>query len=329
MKFLMVISGLSLILLNIACNVPVSNQTPIRNETPANSRLSGPTTGPSPLASQSPVPFETTRAPTLEVQPPASVQLSPTPMPRNTPSPFPSPTRFITPPAAGSEVNIPILMYHNLKNLDANASQTQKTWTVAPSDFAEQLDYLAARGFHTITLAQLVAFFDTGTSLPEHPIILTFDDGWKDDYTVAFPELKKRGMVGVFFAPTSYIKAGGATFINWDDAKEMDTAGMEFGSHTVNHVDLKQITLEQGAQQLADSKAELEQKLGHAIVGLSYPFGSFNPAIVSEAIMAGYRAAVILCCGYKLRSDSMLTLPRIRISYGDTIEVLKKALPPE
>lgn len=220
-------------------------------------------------------------------------------------------------------------MYHNLKNLDANASRTQKTWTVAPHDFAEQLDYLAERGFHTITLSQLVAFFDAGKPLPERPIILTFDDGWKDDYTVAFPELKNRGMVGVFFAPTSYIKAGGATFIDWDEVKEMDAAGMEFGSHTVNHVDLKQITLDQVAQQLAASKTDLEQKLGHPIVALSYPFGSFNPAIVNEVNTAGYRAAVILCCGYKLRSDATLTLPRIRISYGDSIDVLKKALPPD
>ncbi len=218
-------------------------------------------------------------------------------------------------------------MYHHLKYRDANASQVLRTWSVAPNEFAAQLDYFQQRGFHTITFKQLVEFFDDGAPLPTNPILLTFDDGWIDSYTVAFPELKKRGMVGNFFVPTQYLDVGGELLIDWEQAIEMDRAGMEFGGHTISHEDLTKITLEQMRRQLSDAKFTMEEKLGHPTYALSYPFGAFNPKVVAETQGAGYRAALILCCGYKLSDDILLTLPRIRISYDDTIEDIAKKLP--
>ncbi len=263
--------------------------------------------------------------------PPASP--TPTALPTQTPTraptatPSPTSTPFITPPPSGEPVEIPILMYHHLKTLAPNASETLRTWTVSPEQFAAQLDYFQSRGFHTITFKQLVNFFETGAPLPSKPIILTFDDAWLDAYTVAFPELRKRGMVGVFFAPTNYVDAGGELFVNWDQAVEMDRAGMEFGGHTLNHPDLSKTNVVEARRQLAQSKAILEEKLGHPIVAFSYPFGAHNSQIVAETSAAGYRAAVILCCGYKQQSALLLTLPRIRISYGDSLNEIAKRLP--
>jgi peptidoglycan/xylan/chitin deacetylase (PgdA/CDA1 family) len=244
----------------------------------------------------------------------------------------PTATPFIVPPANGDSVNgdsvaIPILMYHHLQTLPPNASETLRTWTVAPEQFAAQLDYLQARGFHTITFQQLLAFFENGAPLPTQPIILTFDDAWIDGYTVAFPELRQRGMVGVFFVPTRYVNAGGALLMNWEQVLEMDRAGMEFGGHTISHEDLTKANLQEARRQLVESKAELEEKLGHPIAAFSYPFGAYNARIVAETQAAGYQAAVILCCGFKIKSAQLLTLPRIRISYDDTIDDFAKRLP--
>lgn len=250
-----------------------------------------------------------------------------TPIPQPTLTRLPAPTAYVMRPAAGDSALIPILMYHHLQVLPANASETLRTWTVAPEQFAAQLDYIRQRGFHTITFKQLVGFFDDGLPLPTHPILVTFDDGWIDDYTVAFPELVKRGMVGNFFPPTQYVDAGGKQLINWQQVLEMDRAGMEFGGHTLSHQDLTKINLDEVRRQLVVSKAKMEDKLGHATYAFSYPFGAFNPKVVAETHAAGYRAGLILCCGYKLNAGILLTLPRIRISYNDTIQEIAKKLP--
>jgi peptidoglycan/xylan/chitin deacetylase (PgdA/CDA1 family) len=218
-------------------------------------------------------------------------------------------------------------MYHHLKFREANASETLRTWTVAPTEFAAQLDYFQGRGFHTVTFKQVVAFFEEGIPLPPNPILLTFDDGWLDHYTVAFPELRKRGMVGNFFVPTQYADVGGELLMNWEQVLEMDRAGMEFGGHTITHADLTGLNLGQAQFELSSSKAKMEAKLGHPTYALSYPFGAFNPYVVAETRSAGYRAALILCCGYAQSADALLTMPRIRISYDDTISDISGKLP--
>lgn len=261
------------------------------------------------------------------VQPTATLAPTVTPLPTATATPAPTATPFITPPAAGQAIVAPILMYHHLKYLEPNASEALQTWTVAPDQFAAQLDYLQQKGFHTITFKQLVEFFDNGAPLPTNPILLTFDDGWIDGYTVAFPELTKRGMVGNFFVPTQYADAGGELFMNWDQIREMDRAGMEIDGHTIDHADLNKANLDVLRRQLRASKQQMEQELGHPVYALSYPFGAFNAGVVAETEAAGYRAAVILCCGYELNSDILLTLPRIRISYNDPLSEIEKKLP--
>jgi peptidoglycan/xylan/chitin deacetylase (PgdA/CDA1 family) len=244
------------------------------------------------------------------------------------PTASPSPTPFLTPPPAGEAALIPILMYHHLQTLGQNPTQAERDWTVAPKNFTAQLDYLAAHGYRAITFAQLVAFFEQGAPLPLHPVMLTFDDGWLDDYTVAFPALRAHVMVGTFFVPTMYADAGGKALMNWTQIAEMDAAGMEFGGHTLNHANLTKVSAQEAQRQLQASKLKLEQKLGHTTIAFAYPFGATTPAIMRLVQQAGYQVAVGLCCSYRLRADGLLFLPRIRISYDDTLEDFAKKLPP-
>lgn len=273
------------------------------------------------------VPFVVTVVPTVTREPTATPTRTLTATPTRTPTPAATATPFITAPAHGEAVDIPILMYHHLKYREPGASEVLKTWSVAPDQFAAQLDYYRQQGYHTITFKQLVEFFDDGAPLPTKPILLTFDDGWLDHYTVAFPELKKRGMVGNFFIPTQYADAGGELLVNWDQVLEMDRAGNEFGGHTISHEDLTSINLDEMQRQLGGAKAYMEEKLGHPTYALSYPFGAFNPRVIAETGAAGYRAALILCCGYEQSADIMLALPRIRVSYEDTIQDIAGKLP--
>ncbi len=269
---------------------------------------------------------ENTLTPTLVPVPSVTPAASPTPT--DSPTPTATATPFLAPPPPGQAERIPILMYHHLALLGNNPSKTQRDWTVSPENFEAQLDYIQSLGYHTVTFAQLVAFFDKSEPLPLHPIILTFDDGWIDDYTVAFPALRRHGMIGTFFVPTVYADAGGKTLLNWDDIKEMDAAGMEFGSHTLNHANLKEASAEEALRQLQSSKVKMEQKLGHGIIALSYPFGAYNSGVLDLVQKSGYRVGVGLCCSYQIRANLLLTLPRIRISYDDTLEDFGKKLPP-
>ncbi len=245
-----------------------------------------------------------------------------------TPTLMPTATPFLSPPTVDQAAPIPILMYHHLEQLGANASTVQQDWTVSPANFIAQLDYYQSQGYHTVTLGQVLAFFEKGAPLPIHPMVLTFDDGWIDDYTVAFPALRARGMVGTFFVPTQFADAGGKTLLGWDQIKEMDAAGMEFGGHTINHPNLTQVSADEVLRQLQTSKTKMETRLGHPTLALSYPNGAYNSEVINRARRVGYRAAVGLCCGYQIKADMLMTLPRIRISYNDTLAAVIKRLPP-
>jgi peptidoglycan/xylan/chitin deacetylase (PgdA/CDA1 family) len=220
-------------------------------------------------------------------------------------------------------------MYHHLESLDPSASLVASTWTVSPINFKEQLDYLVAHSYHTIGFGQLDSFFEAGGPLPTRPVLLTFDDGWSDDYTVAFPALRERGMIGSFFVPTSYAGAPGGKLLSWEQIGEMDAAGMEFGGHTINHADLKKVGEQEALRQLSVSKSKMEAMLGHATIAFAYPFGTYDADVVALVKKVGYRVAVGLCCGFKLLPEKLLTLPRIRISYDDGLSDFATKLPPE
>lgn len=277
--------------------------------------------------SVTPIPSRERVVPTATREPSATPTLTSTPTLTLTSTPAATATAFITAPPQGETVDIPILMYHHLKYREPDASELLKTWSVAPDQFMAQLDYMRAQGFHTITFKQLIEFFDEGVPLPTKPILLTFDDGWLDHYTVAFPELEKRGMVGNFFVVTQYADVGGELLLNWDQVLEMDRAGHEIGGHTISHADLTSVNLDEMQRQLGGAKAHMEDKLGHPTFALAYPFGAFNSRVIAETEAAGYRAALILCCGYEQSADILLTLPRIRVSYDDTIEDFAGRLP--
>jgi len=110
---------------------------------------------------------------------------------------------------------------------------------VSPSRFESHLKYLKENGYQAITLDELLDFLATGKSLPEKPVVLTFDDGYADNYTNAFPLLQKYGMTGHFFIITDFVNEQRVEYMTWPQIEEMSAAGQRFGSHSRNHPDLK------------------------------------------------------------------------------------------
>jgi peptidoglycan/xylan/chitin deacetylase (PgdA/CDA1 family) len=240
------------------------------------------------------------------------------------PTACPDPASIPRTVAPADKVALPILMYHHITVLSANASATWRNLTVTPAAFEDQVTYLADHGYHTIYFSDLVAYFHEGVPLPEKPIILTFDDGWTDHYTVAYPILAKHCMVGVFFAPVNWVNnGGGKQVMSWAMIEEMSKGGMEFGSHTLNHHLLNQQTEKQIMVQLVDSKAELEKHTVRPVVALAYPGGGYNTLAVSLVPKAGYGAAVGVTAGPdQARADRYL-LHRIAVPYSDNLKMFE------
>lgn len=204
---------------------------------------------------------------------------------------------------------VPILMYHVIGDPEGEVPYLD-LW-LSESDFQDQVDWLEENGYTAVTLVQVQeAWYDGGT-LPPKPIVLTFDDGVLGQYLFGMPILREKGWAGQL-----NLKAEGSD-LSSKQVKKMYRAGWEIASHTINHPDLTTLDPASLEQEVAGSKAQLEQELGIDIVNFCYPAGQYNEAVIEAVKAAGYRGATTVNPG--LGEKSMpFELNRIRISRGDT-----------
>ncbi len=181
----------------------------------------------------------------------------------------------ILPPTlpTSKKLNVPILMYHHITAVPPR-NILDRSLTVTPTVFGQQLDHLKMQGYHTITFNQLFDTLYYDAPLPTRPIILTFDDGYSDAYTFAYPILKAHGYSGMFYIITG--KVGWQGQATWDQLREMLANGMGMGSHTVHHVDMGRVwqnSPQQAQQELEVSQRDMQSHLGIAIQQFCYPSG--------------------------------------------------------
>jgi peptidoglycan/xylan/chitin deacetylase (PgdA/CDA1 family) len=237
-----------------------------------------------------------------------------------------APVAVSTPDALG-RVRLPVLLYHHLQTLKANAGTDWEDSTVTPQAFEEQMAYLAAHNFHSISVADLLACLEQGRPLPENPVIITFDDAWEDIYAVGYPILRKHGLSATLFVPANWIENVDGT-LSWAQIEEMDRAGMEIGSHTMTHPYLIKSTPEMLTWELENSKARLEKHTSKPVIALAYPFGLYDDNVIQQTKAAGYRAAFTIEPGLWASRDQLLQLPRLNISYGTDLDTFAAELQP-
>jgi peptidoglycan/xylan/chitin deacetylase (PgdA/CDA1 family)/glycosyltransferase involved in cell wall biosynthesis len=199
---------------------------------------------------------------------------------------------------AHSPQSIPVLMYHRITEGTASAS-SHGIWVTA-DQFSAQLHSLRSRGFETITFRDYDRFLQGQGRLPRRPVILTFDDGYEDNYTIALPLLCNSGCRAVVFAVTD--KKRRTNFWDSDEPttalltsrqmQELNRSGIEIGSHTVTHPRLIQTSIDVIRQELGKSKDSLQQILGSEVISFAYPYGALQPAVKSLVEEAGYKFAV-------------------------------------
>jgi len=224
--------------------------------------------------------------------------------------------RTTAPAVKGEQAKI--LMYHYIRDVDPKQDPLGFRLSVNATLFAEQLAAIHDAGYSVITMADLMAHKGGPKT-----VVLTFDDGYEDFYTTAYPALQKYG-----WKATLYIISGkiGGPYMSWQQIQELHTAGFEIGAHTVDHPDLAKLSVAQQRHEIFDSKATLEQEIGAPVTAFCYPSGQHTPDTVQLVKEAGFTSATTTQIGVATDLSDPFLLPRLRIDPSVTPAILSEAL---
>lgn len=168
---------------------------------------------------------------------------------------------------------IVVLMYHHVCKYD-NTCDMDKSFYIEPEVFEKQIDFLLKLKYTPITLKDLEkSYKDNLFILPKKPVLITFDDGWQDNYTNAYRILKEKNVKANIFLAYNYI--GQKNCLTWEQITEMKKSGLiSFGSHTITHASLSKLNETEIVNELKESKRLLEEKLQQKINCFAYPKGA-------------------------------------------------------
>lgn len=202
--------------------------------------------------------------------------ISAPPAPTPTPEPSPTPIPLPDPKIYGPCKNVPVLLYHHVQPNEDIAEKKQQNISVDAEVFVKQMEYLVSRGYHALTLQEF--FSGLSETLPEKPVVLTFDDGYEDFYTWAYPVLKKNGIRATVFLPTGLV--GNQGYLNWGQIEELKGSGLvTFANHTWSHKSLVGIPEEEVRNEIATAKTQLEEHGMGPVEFFAYPYGSENQTV--------------------------------------------------
>ncbi len=227
---------------------------------------------------------------------------------RPTERPTPTPTAR---PVLVQPVRVPILMYHYVEIVKDPKDTIREGLDILPKTMDAQIATFLSHGYTPIFMSDLAAYLDGKGTLPDKPIVFTFDDGYRDFYTDAYPILQKYHVKA-----TSYVVPGFLDKPNYMTKQEvMDIASsglVEVAAHTVHHVSLKGISPQLLHAEIYGSKTQLEHLIGKPVIDFAYPYGSYDSAAVIAVSAAGFRTATTTRPGIIQSPDYRFTLLRLR-----------------
>lgn len=175
---------------------------------------------------------------------------------------------------------IPVLYYHSIMLEEGNEVR------MPPEQFEAQMSYMRDKGYESVSLNELYNAFYNNEILPPKPFVITFDDGYEDNYTNAFPIVEKYGFTATVFMVSSYIDGDG--FLSWTQLRELVANEWEVAGHTVSHPYLSQCDRKALFNELLSSKETLEKGLGQPIKFFAYPYGDVNEDVAQAVKDSGY-----------------------------------------
>ena len=208
-------------------------------------------------------------------------------------------------PPPEDDVKVLVLNYHMVNSMFISLA-------VEPEDFDWQMKYLVDHGYHTISIDELYDFLAGQGTLPDRPVLITFDDGYVDNYTNAYPILKKYNLKATIFIVTGFVSKRRG-YLTWDQLREMEKNGIMAQSHTVTHAPLPELSDERIREELVESKRQAETELGHPVEFIAYPTGAHDLHIVGIAKEAGYKGGFTVKYGNVDRNSNVYAMERVPI----------------
>lgn len=219
---------------------------------------------------------------------------------------------LITVVAPRGALTIPILVYHYVLEVSPSSSDvTLFNLSISPAMFARQMALLHVEGATPISPAMLMQALAGKRSLPPHPVMLTFDDGYVDFATAAAPVLVRYGFVATDYVVSGFV--GHSGYMTAAQVRRMDSEGLVIGSHTMHHLDLASVSPAVALAEIDGGKAALQTLLGHPVLDFAYPYGGFDSAVVQLVRAAGFRDAVTTMGGDTQTLVGAFVLHRTRI----------------
>ena len=214
-----------------------------------------------------------------------------------------------------SRYTVPILVYHNIGN--GNGS-----FYVSPENFARQMEYIKKHGYEVIALGELIRQINSKNSIKKNKVVITFDDGYRDNFKYAYPVLERYGFPATIFLITDFMEKyfpdSGKEFLNWDEVVIMSRNRISFGAHTKTHLNLGEPLDEKAAlEEIMDSKKIIQQKTGISVDYFCYPSGAFCERAKKMIIDAGYKGALTTNRGGVPFNRDIYELKRIKVTNAD------------
>ena len=213
---------------------------------------------------------------------------------------------------------IPVLYYHSVHPDSTNEV------IITPELLKEHLSYLKDENYISLTMNDVRNYLVHNEPIPEKSILITFDDGYMDNYYNAFPILKDLNLKATIFCTTSALD--GKYYLSEDAIREMSDYGIDIQSHTVYHPNLDKLTYADQLIEMINSKKTLERIINKEIYAIAYPFGDFNDDTIKAAKEAGYTLGFTTNRGLSDREDNLLKLDRIYVSSNYDLNTFKAVL---
>jgi peptidoglycan/xylan/chitin deacetylase (PgdA/CDA1 family) len=211
-------------------------------------------------------------------------------------------------------LSVPILMYHYVSSLPADADPIRTGLTVTPSVFAEQLQYLSDQSYETISLYEIDEALLYGSELPLRPIILTFDDGHIDHYSNVFPLLQSHNFTATFFIITDFADNAAPGYMNWNQIKQLADNGMIIEPHTKSHVDLRNRDYDFLVYQIIGSLESVRAHTSTNPRAFAYPAGAYDATTLQFLDTTSITRAVTTQPGILHTTDNRFQVKRLRIT---------------
>jgi peptidoglycan/xylan/chitin deacetylase (PgdA/CDA1 family) len=232
---------------------------------------------------------------------------------------------------------VPILMYHSISDDDEHHVRPYYRLTTSPGRFRDQMRWLSEAGYSVIHLTEALRRLADQTLPKERYAVLTFDDGFRDFLSHAWPVLSDHGFEATVFLPTGFIGRSRKSFngrecLTWGEARELSLRGVCFGAHTVRHSTLYRLSWKEVRHELREARSQIEQEIYTPATTFAYPYAfpredrEFVERFTGELRDSGYTAAVTTMVGRAQPGSDPLCLKRLPVNEHDDEQFFKGKL---